>query len=113
MDNNVYESKDSNNNHNNHNYHEETAAEMAVPYDVGNTGVNRTESTEKVGGKGLGYTALAFAILSLFFAPLLWGTVGIVLGFMAIRKGRVSLGSWAIGISAFSMIVRLFIFPFF
>ncbi|MEH6941201.1 DUF4190 domain-containing protein [Bacillus sp. JJ722] len=104
---NVYEPKD---NSTNHNYHEETAAEVAVPYDVGNTDVNRTE---EVGGKGLGYTALAFAILSLFFAPLLWGTVGIVLGFMAVRKGRVSLGSWAIGISAFSMIVRLFFVPFF
>jgi hypothetical protein len=95
---------------NNHKYHEETAAEIATPYHVRNEDV---EQKEGIGAKGMGYTALAFAILSLFFAPFVMGTIGIVLGFIAIRKGASSLGSWSIGISAFSMIIGLFILPFF
>ncbi|WP_154663032.1 DUF4190 domain-containing protein [Bacillus massiliigorillae] len=92
------------------NYNEETAAEIAAPYRLGQ---EDSDNTERVGGKGLGISALILAILSLFYAPLVWGTLGIIVGFLAIRRGSMALGSWSIGISAFSIIVRMLIVPFF
>lgn len=94
----------------NQQYEEETAAEIAIPYEVGHEDIR---FTEKLGGKGYGYAALLFAVLSLFFAPLLCGAIGVVLGFVAIRRGLISLGSWSVGISAFSIIVSILTFPFF
>lgn len=108
-DKNLYKNIDDSNNHR---YHEETAAEIATPYTVNNDDVNRNQSTY-VNAKIVGYIALASAILSLFFAPLLLGIIGIILGFVAQRKGEVGLGAWSIGISTLSIIVGMFILPFF
>ncbi|WP_051348471.1 DUF4190 domain-containing protein [Peribacillus kribbensis] len=64
-------------------------------------------------GTGIGYAALAVSILSLFLAPVLFGIVGIVLGFMARNREAKTLGNWAIGIGAFALIVGVIILPFF
>jgi hypothetical protein len=94
-------------------YLEETSAEIAAP-----TTFNRERTTNNVGqtmksGTGIGFAALIISILSLFVAPILFGAVGIVLGFIARRRGATGLGSWAIGIGAISIIVGMFILPFF
>jgi hypothetical protein len=91
-------------------YQEETAAEIAAPVPV----VRRRGSDEETetGGRGLAYSALALSILSLFILPVLFGAAGIILGFMARRRGS-ALGSWAIGIGVISILVGIFILPFF
>lgn len=91
-------------------YQEETAAEIAAPSPVIRRRGSEEESTTE--GRGLGYSALALSILSLFILPVILGAAGIILGFVARRRGS-SLGSWAIGIGTISILVGLFILPFF
>ncbi|PLR93848.1 hypothetical protein [Bacillus sp. T33-2] len=106
-------------------YQEETAAEIAAPVsniktpnnannanNGGNAGNGQNGQAGGMTGSVLGYSALALSIMSLFVLPLLFGTAGIVLGFMARRRGASALGSWAIGIGAVSIIVGIFILPF-
>lgn len=96
------------------NYLEETSAEMAAPSMLGRGGYQvARERNEAAGGTGMGFAALILSILSLFVAPVLFGAVGIVLGFVARRRGATGLGSWAIGIGAISIILGMFILPFF
>jgi hypothetical protein len=97
-------------------YIEETSAEIAAPTTLNRTFTpnrTRTDSETATAGKGIGYAALALSILSLFVLPILFGAVGIILGFVARRRGAEGLGSWAIGIGAISIIVGMFILPFF
>lgn len=95
---------------------EETAAEIAAPVPVfRDRDRENTEHTNEraAGGAGLGTLALALSILSLFVLPILFGAAGIVLGFVARRRGAEGLGAWAIGIGAVSIIIGIFILPFF
>ncbi|WP_080845053.1 hypothetical protein [Cytobacillus gottheilii] len=93
---------------------EETAAEIAAPVTTYNRSRSETNEQPRAGeGKGVGYTALILSILSLFIWPVLMGAAGIVLGFVASRRGSKTLGGWAIGIGAVSIIIGLFILPFF
>lgn len=87
------------------NYEEETAAEYTPSV--------RTERQEESGGEWFGYIGLALAILSLFVYPVLFGAIAIVLGFMARRRNSTGVGSWAIGIGTLSVILGIFIAPFF
>ncbi len=64
-------------------------------------------------GRGIGGLALALSILSLFVLPIVLGAAGIIIGFIARRRGATTLGAWAIGIGVISIIVGLFILPFF
>lgn len=89
-------------------YREETAAEIAAPPAIR----RRSDDESTTGGRGLAYSALALSILSLFILPVLFGAAGIVLGFMARRRGS-AIGSWAIGIGIISILVGIFILPFF
>ena len=41
------------------------------------------------------------------------GAAGIIIGFIARRRGATGLGAWAIGIGAVSIIVGIFILQFF
>lgn len=91
-------------------FREETAAEIAVPAPAMRRIGSDEEST--TGGRGLAYSALALSILSLFILPVFFGAAGIVLGFMARRRGS-AIGSWAIGIGTISILVGIFILPFF
>ncbi|WP_407691376.1 hypothetical protein [Robertmurraya mangrovi] len=108
-------------NKNNKNYSEETAAEIAAPvsYDRGIANRRKTEGQTNDGrgmaaaGTGVGFAAIILSILSLFVLPVLFGAAGIVLGFIALRRGSTGLGSWAIGIGAVSIIIGIFILPFF
>jgi hypothetical protein len=92
-------------------YHEETAAEIAQPMTFNKREVRDNSGTQE-GGRGIGFAAIALSILSLFVFPVLFGAAGIVLGFIARSKGASS-GTWAITIGAISLILGMFILPFF
>jgi hypothetical protein len=100
-------------------YREETAAEIAAPVPITRPAFrerSKADTGAETGtkaGTGMGWAALALSILSLFVMPILFGAVGIVLGFVARRRGAEGLGAWAIGIGAISIIVGIFILPFF
>lgn len=64
-------------------------------------------------GVGVGIAALALSVISLFILPVIFGAAGIVVGFIARRRGLTTLGSWAIGVGVASMIISLFFAPFF
>ncbi|MDR7075022.1 hypothetical protein J2Y03_000010 [Neobacillus niacini] len=98
-------------------YREETAAEIAAPVPLTRP-TFRERSKDDTGaetgtGTGMGWAALVLSILSLFVMPILFGAAGIVLGFVARRRGAEGLGAWAIGIGAISIVVGIFILPFF
>ena len=103
-------------------YNEETAAEVAAPINYGATNRTTNNAGGNIGnntgdhtasGAGLGWLALALSIISLFVMPVLMGAAGIIIGFIARRRGATCLGAWAIGIGAVSIIVGIFILPFF
>ncbi|WP_453994950.1 DUF4190 domain-containing protein [Bacillus nitroreducens] len=96
-------------------YNEETAAEVAAPINYGTTNreVRKTTDDNVASGTGLGWLALALSIISLFVMPVLMGAAGIIIGFIARRRGATGIGAWAIGIGAVSIIVGIFILPFF
>jgi hypothetical protein len=101
-------------------FEEETAAEFpavtgARPF----ADEEERETTEAMNiddttaGRGVGTFAIVLSILSLFFLPVLLGAAGIVVGFVARRYGSTSLGNWAIGIGAISILMTVFFSPFF
>lgn len=96
-------------------YIEETSAEIAAPvtFDRGRTNLDTDVEGKVTEGRGMGIAALALSILSLFVLPILFGAAGIVLGFIARRRGAETLGTWAIGIGAVAIIIGIFIMPFF
>lgn len=98
-------------------YREETAAEIAAPVSL-TRGRGQSEGTEeqetKASGNIMGISALAISILSLFVLPVILGITGIVLGFVARnRSGSKGLANWAIGIGAISIIIGMFVLPFY
>lgn len=100
-------------------FREESAAEIAAPVPIirkreqqGQQG-QQGQKGQAVGGTGMGTLALVLSILSLFVMPILFGAAGIVLGFVARRRGAEKLGAWAIGIGAISIVIGIFILPFF
>lgn len=103
-----------------YNANEETAAEIAAPVPVTlrknqnqNVAANRETGMGATTGAGIGYVALALSILSLFVMPILFGAAGIVLGFIARGRGATGVGAWAIGIGVVSIIIGIFVLPFF
>ncbi|WP_462412522.1 hypothetical protein [Neobacillus sp. Marseille-QA0830] len=97
-------------------YKEEHAAEIAAPVPVSRRITQSTENNNqktKTAASGLGTLAIVLSILSLFVMPILFGAAGIILGFVARRRGADTLGAWAIGIGAVSIIIGIFILPFF
>ncbi|WP_335869353.1 DUF4190 domain-containing protein [Bacillus sp. 2205SS5-2] len=94
-------------------YNEEVAAEITTPMALG-TDFERDEVEQtETSGRIYGYSAITLSILSLFLLPVLFGAAGIILGFVARRKGSEMLGSWSIGIGAISIIIGIFVLPFF
>jgi hypothetical protein len=96
---------------------EETAAEIAAPVSLvkfrNNDYAGENERGEAQAGTGMGFLALALSIISLFVMPILFGAAGIVLGFIARARGANALGAWAIGIGVVSIVIGIFILPFF
>ena len=90
-------------------YQEETAAEVAPPLSGYGT---REDSEMRTGSTGMGLMAIALSILSLFVFPVLLGITGMVLGFIARSRGART-GTWAIAIGAISLLLGMFVLPFF
>jgi uncharacterized membrane protein HdeD (DUF308 family) len=61
----------------------------------------------------MGYLAIVLSVISLFIFPVILGASGIIVGFIARRRGAEALGGWAIGIGIVSLILGIFILPFF
>jgi hypothetical protein len=83
--------------------------------DMNNGALSNSETNidDVTSGRGIAGLALALSVLSLFVLPILLGAAGIIIGFIARRRGATTLGTWAIGIGAVSIIVGMFILPFF
>jgi hypothetical protein len=98
-------------------YREETAAELAAPVTLNRGREYNSVEDETDGrvneGKGTGYLGIALSIISLFMLPVILGAAGIIVGFIARRRGAKTLGAWAIGIGAASLVLGIFILPFF
>ncbi|WP_100372426.1 hypothetical protein [Bacillus sp. FJAT-45037] len=111
-------------------FQEENAAEYAAingmagarPFDEDQTVQSVEEEREETAvsnesdvtaSRGVGTFAIVLSILSLFFLPVLLGAAGIVVGFVTRRIGSKTLGNWAIGIGAVSILMTVFFSPFF
>ncbi|RLQ98209.1 DUF4190 domain-containing protein [Falsibacillus albus] len=94
-------------------YREETAAELAAPMTIDRDYDRDLDDEEATGGQVTAYAGLALSIISLFVLPVILGAAGIVLGFIARRKGSDAIGAWAIGLGAVSIIIGIFVLPFF
>lgn len=94
-------------------YREETAAELDTPIRAVNEDNNVKRNLEEANSRTMGYVALALSIISLFVLPVLLGAAGIIVGFMARRRGAQTLGSWAVGIGTVSVLLGIFVLPFF
>ncbi|MEC1684942.1 DUF308 domain-containing protein [Bacillus mojavensis] len=101
-------------------FFEETAAEIAEPFRASDRSDDRSDDqgNDRSGsnvneGRGIGYIALALSIISLFVLPVLLGAAGIIVGYIARRRGAQSLGAWAMGIGVVSLVLGIFIIPFF
>ncbi|MCC9023527.1 DUF308 domain-containing protein [Bacillus nakamurai] len=97
-------------------YSEETAAEIAEPYRASDRISDRDDDRDDTNvneGRGIGYAALALSIISLFVLPVLLGACGIIVGYIARRRGAGALGGWAMGIGIVSLVLGIFITPFF
>lgn len=94
-------------------YREETAAEIAAPVSFERRRGYDDLRGRAEGGTGTGFVALALSIISLFVMPILFGAIGIVLGFISRSRGAEGLGAWAIGLGAVSIIIGIFVLPFF
>jgi hypothetical protein len=97
-------------------YKEETAAEIAAPATLRrDADYDRHEDKDETvdDGRRMGYLAIVLSVISLFIFPVILGAAGIIVGFIARRRGAEGLGGWAIGIGIVSLILGIFILPFF
>jgi hypothetical protein len=94
-------------------YKEETATEFAAPINTTGRPDNAFKREDAVTGNGIGWLSLALSIISLFIWPVILGAAGIIVGFIARKRGAKALGAWAIGIGIASIIIGIFIVPFF
>lgn len=93
---------------------EETAAEVAPqPYRTEKRDNGARDRDADAAGRITGYIALALSIISLFMLPVLLGIAGIIVGYIARRQGAAGLGAWAMGIGAVSLVLGIFVAPFF
>lgn len=61
---------------------------------------------------GWGWTAVVLSVLSFFMMPVILGAAGVIIGFVAKRRGADTLGNTAIIAGAVAIILQLFIAPF-
>lgn len=90
-------------------YEEEFAAETAaVPIHKTMKPKEQETTMQKDVKAGMGWIGLSVAILSFFFAPLILGAAGIILGIISKRRGADTLGNMAIIISVISIAFSIF-----
>ncbi|NUU62380.1 hypothetical protein [Paenibacillus agri] len=99
-------------------HREEYAAEVSpVPTQLQNATVkDRTEDDEvdgtDSGSRVMGYTGLAFGILSLFIWSIVLGPAAAVIGYFAYARGQKTTGAWAIGLGIVAALSYFVMTPF-
>lgn len=92
----------------------EAAQEIAEPMPRAN-GADRTEREDNAqqenGGNGLGITGLILSLVSIFLLPAILAPAGIIVGYIAFRRGARTTGIWAMVIGAFALLMALLILP--
>lgn len=58
-----------------------------------------------------GWIGLALSVISFFIVPVLFAAIGIVLGFVARKRGAHILGNSAMVVGVLSILARLFLLP--
>ncbi|GGA68486.1 hypothetical protein [Ornithinibacillus halotolerans] len=89
---------------------EETAAELTADDYRRNITLEDDDGAEA--NTSIGWIALALSIASFFWAPILLGGAGIIVGFIARNRHANTLGNIAIAAGAISILITLFILPF-
>lgn len=92
----------------------EVASEVAptLPRTTSRSPESDTTAENNPGG-GLGMTALGLSILSLFLFPYVLAPIGMVIGFLAYRRGARTMGIWSMVIGAVAILGALVIYPYF
>jgi hypothetical protein len=100
---------DKQNAYHNEEYARELAADQYDP-EAGGSRANDDQTDHRrvlEGGKGVGWLALVFSVIALFFLPIVLGIAGIIIGYIALREGARTLGGWAIGIGCLAVLIQL------
>jgi|GEM_PF-583084 len=103
----------------------ETAAEIATPLRRPQTANRTTQADNRTyqkaeeparennPGGGLGMVGLGLSILSLFLLPYLIAPVGIILGYLAFRRGARTMGIWSMVIGAAAILGAMVFYPYY
>ncbi|MGZ0050284.1 DUF4190 domain-containing protein [Brevibacillus gelatini] len=93
----------------------EAASEIAEPIPARRSGreVNDDDDSRESGASGIGITGLGLSILSLFLMPYFMAPIGMVLGYLAYRRGSRTLGAWAMIVGALAILGALVIYPYY
>lgn len=97
------------------NSQEEIAAEIApattnvIPLNKEQERPVEESEAEKPERSGWTVTGLLLSIFSLFFLPVLLASAGILLGYLGYRRGDRTLGFWAMGLGAISLLGTLIV----
>jgi len=92
----------------NNNCQEETSAELTND----NVDLNTRNDDHFATGSIMGWIGIALSVLSFFMIPILFAGAGIILGIIARMREANTLGYTAIAVGIVSLVVRLFITPF-
>lgn len=90
---------------------EETAAEFTAE-DYRSESIDSEDEDTSAAGAAFGWTAIALAIASYFWLPIILGGAGIIVGFVARNRNAETLGNIAIAAGVISILITLFIIPF-
>ncbi|HZG13597.1 MAG TPA: DUF456 domain-containing protein [Candidatus Bathyarchaeia archaeon] len=92
----------------------EVAAEVSPTYsEIKPRSPVSEPSAENNPGGGMGLTAVGLSILSLFLFPYLIAPIGMIVGYLAFRRGARTLGIWAMVIGAIAILGAMVIYPYF
>jgi hypothetical protein len=71
----------------------------------------KVRTKEDESAKWIAWAGIAASIIAFFFAPYVMGSIGIVIGIIALFSQQArTLAWWAIGLGVVAMLVRAFIY---
>ncbi|MFS0780899.1 hypothetical protein [Bacillus sp. 1P06AnD] len=79
-------------------------------YNAQNEEIHEKVTKYRVQVRVVAYIAFVLSILSFFIWPYVLGPVSIIAGFIAQRKGEITLGAWSICLGALAIVLEMFIF---
>lgn len=90
---------------------EETAEEITADDYEGP--LNMEEDDQADVNSVYGWIGVALSVISFFMMPIILGAAGVILGFISRSRGADALGNTAIVAGAVSILITLFVIPFF